>query len=125
MRERQQLEDSINGINALKQTLNDSIELIAMGEEEDDKSIIADAENTIRDLKKEVDSRQIDMLLSGEADANDTYLEVHAGAGGTESQDWASMLLRMYTRWAERSGRKVEVMEVHYGKKQASSLQRS
>ena len=74
MRERQQLEDSINGINALKQTLNDSVELIAMGEEEDDKSIIADAENTIRDLKKEVDSRQIDMLLSGEADANDTYL---------------------------------------------------
>ncbi|KAA9361410.1 MULTISPECIES: peptide chain release factor 2 [Ochrobactrum] len=115
MRERQQLEDSINGINTLKQTLNDSVELIAMGEEEGDKSIIADAENTIRELKQEVDSRQIDMLLSGEADANDTYLEVHAGAGGTESQDWASMLLRMYTRWAERSGRKVEVMEVHYG----------
>ncbi len=115
MRERQQLEDSINGINHLTQTLNDSIELIAMGEEEDDRSIIQDAENTIRELKEEIDRRQIDMLLSGEADANDTYVEVHAGAGGTESQDWASMLLRMYTRWAERSGRKVEVMEVHEG----------
>ncbi len=115
MRERQQLEDSINGINHLTQTLNDSIELIAMGEEEDDKSIIEDAENAIRELKEEIDRRQIDMLLSGEADANDTYLEVHAGAGGTESQDWASMLLRMYTRWAERNGRKVEVMEVHEG----------
>ncbi|WP_176038503.1 peptide chain release factor 2 [Brucella tritici] len=115
MRERQQLEDSINGINHLTQTLNDSIELIAMGEEEDDKSIIQDAEKTIRELKEEIDRRQIDMLLSGEADANDTYVEVHAGAGGTESQDWASMLLRMYTRWAERNGRKVEVMEVHEG----------
>ncbi|MCI0999755.1 MULTISPECIES: peptide chain release factor 2 [Brucella/Ochrobactrum group] len=115
MRERQQLEDSINGINQLTQTLNDSIELIAMGEEEGDKSIIDDAENTVRELKVEIDRRQIDMLLSGEADANDTYVEVHAGAGGTESQDWASMLLRMYTRWAERNGRKVEVMEVHDG----------
>jgi hypothetical protein len=84
--------------------LNDSIELIAMGEEEGDKSIIEDAEKTIRELKVEIDRRQIDMLLSGEADANDTYVEVHAGAGGTESQDWASMLLRMYTRWAEGRG---------------------
>lgn len=115
MRERQNLEDSINGLNGLTQSLNDCIELIAMGEEEGDQSIIEDAEATIRELKAETDRRQIDMLLSGEADSNDTYLEIHAGAGGTESQDWASMLLRMYTRWAERSGRKVEVMEVHYG----------
>jgi peptide chain release factor 2 len=115
MRERQQLEDSINGIKHLTQTLADSIELIAMGEEEGDKSIITDAEEAIRELKIDIAKRQIDMLLSGEADPNDTYVEVHAGAGGTESQDWASMLLRMYTRWAEKSGRKVELLEIHDG----------
>ncbi|GAB1581990.1 peptide chain release factor 2 [Phyllobacterium phragmitis] len=115
MRERQQLEDAIAEIRRLTQTLDESVELIALGEEEGDKSIIVDAEETIRELKRDIDKRQIDTLLSGEADANDTYLEVHAGAGGTESQDWASMLLRMYTRWAERSGKKVEVLEVHEG----------
>lgn len=115
MRERQRLEDSINGINALTHTLDDSVELIAMGEEENDSAIVDDAETAIRGLKSEIDKRQIDMLLSGEADANDTYLEVHAGAGGTESQDWASMLLRMYTRWAEQHGMKVDVLEVHEG----------
>lgn len=115
MRERQRLEDSINNINHLTQTLDDSIELISMGEEENDSSIVADAESTIRAMKSEIDKRQVDMLLSGEADANDTYLEIHAGAGGTESQDWASMLLRMYTRWAEKHGMKVDVMEIHDG----------
>ncbi|PYE88219.1 peptide chain release factor 2 (bRF-2) [Phyllobacterium leguminum] len=115
MRERQQLEDSISEIRRLTQSLDESIELIAMGEEEGDKAIIAEAEDTIRELKRDIDKRQIDTLLSGEADANDTYLEVHAGAGGTESQDWASMLLRMYTRWAEQSGKKVEVLELHDG----------
>lgn len=115
MRERQRLEESINNINRLSQTLNDSVELIAMGEEENDSSIVLDAETTIRGLKEEIDKRQVDMLLSGEADANDTYLEIHAGAGGTESQDWASMLLRMYTRWAEKHDMKVDVMEVHDG----------
>ncbi len=84
MRERQQLEDGINSIRTLTQSLDDNIELIAMGEEEDDKSIIAEAEEAIRGIKQEVDRRQIDTLLSGEADANDTYLEVHSGAGGTE-----------------------------------------
>ncbi|WP_439272705.1 peptide chain release factor 2 [Pseudochrobactrum sp. HB0163] len=115
MRERQQLDDSINAILNLTRSLDDNIELIAMGEEEGDKSIIADAENSIRAIKAELDKRQIDMLLSGEADANDAYLEVHAGAGGTESQDWASILLRMYSRWGERDGRKVEVLEVQDG----------
>ncbi|AQS41633.1 MAG: Bacterial peptide chain release factor 2 (Rf-2) [Candidatus Tokpelaia hoelldobleri] len=115
MRERQQLEDAIAGITQLTRTLDDSVELIAMGEEEGDAAIVEEAENAIRGLKAEIDKRQIDMLLSGEADANDTYLEVHAGAGGTESQDWASMLLRMYTRWAGQHGMKVEVMEVHDG----------
>ena len=86
-----------------------------MGEEEDDVGIVTEAEEAIRTIKQEVERRQIETLLSGEADANDTYLEVHAGAGGTESQDWANMLLRMYTRWAERKGFKVELLEVHDG----------
>lgn len=115
MRERQQLEESINNINQLTQSLDDSIELIAMGEEEQDQAVIADAEHTIGTLKAEVEKREIDMLLSGEADGNDTYLEIHAGAGGTESQDWASMLLRMYTRWAEKNQMKVELFELHSG----------
>jgi peptide chain release factor 2 len=115
MRERQQLDDSINGILALTRSLEDYIELIAMGEEEGDKSIITDAENGIRAIKADLDKRQIEMLLSGEADGNDAYLEVHAGAGGTESQDWASILLRMYSRWGERDGRKVEVLEIQNG----------
>ncbi|KEG19677.1 peptide chain release factor 2 [Bartonella bacilliformis Ver097] len=115
MRERQSLEDSINSIQLFTQKLEESIELIAMGEEEHDVDVIADAENTIRELKNKIDKRQIDILLSGEADSNDTYLEIHAGAGGTESQDWAAMLLRMYTRWAEQHKMKVEVLEIHDG----------
>ncbi|MBP0617077.1 peptide chain release factor 2 [Jiella mangrovi] len=115
MRERQQLETTINAINSLTQTLDDSIELIAMGEEEGDASIVEDAEAAIRNVRSEVDKRQIETLLSGEADANDTYLEVHSGAGGTESQDWAAMLERMYMRWAERAKFKVEVLEEHAG----------
>ena len=90
-------------------------ELIELGEEEGDAGVVAEAEAAIRSLSGEIRARQIESLLSGEADANDTYLEVHAGAGGTESQDWAAMLLRMYTRWAERRGIKVEVLEVHEG----------
>ncbi len=115
MRERQRLDDSIHGIRLFTKTLEECIELIAMGEEESDTEIIADAENTIRNLKNEIEKKQIDVLLSGEADPNDTYLEVHAGAGGTESQDWASMLLRMYTRWAEQHNMKVEILEIHDG----------
>ncbi|WP_345115563.1 peptide chain release factor 2 [Bartonella jaculi] len=115
MRERQHLDDSINNIRSFTKTLEECIELIAMGEEESDMEIITDAENSIRNLKNEIDKKQIDVLLSGEADPNDTYLEVHAGAGGTESQDWASMLLRMYTRWAEQHKMKVELLEIHDG----------
>ncbi len=115
MRERQSLEDSINGIRSFMKTLEECIELIAMGEEESDMEIITDAENVIRNLKNEIDKKQIDVLLSGEADSNDTYLEIHAGAGGTESQDWASMLLRMYMRWAEQHKMKTEVLEIHDG----------
>ena len=115
MRERQQLETSVTSIRRLEQTIADSIELIAMGEEEGDPEIVSEAEKAIREVKAEVAKRQIETLLSGEADANDTYVEVHSGAGGTESQDWAAMLQRMYMRWAERAGMKVEVLEEHAG----------
>ncbi|GGD88565.1 peptide chain release factor 2 [Aureimonas endophytica] len=115
MRERQRLETSITGIKALEQGLKDNIDLIAMGEEEGDASIVTEAEDAIRAIKADVDKRQIETLLSGEADSNDTYVEVHSGAGGTESQDWASMLLRMYMRWAERASMKVELLESHAG----------
>ena len=115
MRERQNLEENISEIRRLSQSLDDSVQLIELGEEEGDQSIIADAEQTIRGLQDDIERRQIEALLSGEADANDTYVEIHAGAGGTESQDWAQMLLRMYTRWAERRGMKVELLEIHEG----------
>jgi len=115
MRERQSLEENINAIDGLSRALDDNVELIKLGEEEGDEAIVEEAEASIRSLRGEIAARQIETLLSGEADANDTYLEIHAGAGGTESQDWASMLLRMYTRWAERRGMKVEVLEVHDG----------
>jgi peptide chain release factor 2 len=115
MRERQQLDDSVNGILKLTSSLNDNEQLIAMGEEEGDQSIITEAENAIRALKGEIARLQVEALLSGEADGNDCYLEVHSGAGGTESQDWASMLLRMYTRWAERKRMKVEMLEYQDG----------
>jgi peptide chain release factor 2 len=115
MRERQQLDDGINGLRRFEQQLNDNIELIELGEEEGDADIIADAEQALRDLRNEAAKKQVEAMLSGEADQNDTYLEVHSGAGGTESQDWANMLLRMYTRWSERQGYKVELLEIQDG----------
>jgi len=115
MRERQLLEDGIRTVREVNQALEDNIGLIELGEEEGDRDVVAEAEAAIRSLSGEVRARQIETMLSGEADANDTYLEVHAGAGGTESQDWAAMLLRMYTRWAERRSFKVEMLEIHDG----------
>jgi peptide chain release factor 2 len=115
MRERQQLDDSIAGVKALEQRLKDNIELIELGEEEGDDAIVREAEDALKALRSEASRRQVEAMLSGEADGNDTYVEVHSGAGGTESQDWANMLLRMYTRWSERSGYKVELLEVHDG----------
>lgn len=115
MRERQRLESQISTIKSIDQDLGDHIDLIELGEMEDDKDVVEEAEKALAQLKDDLARRQIDTLLSGEADENDTYLEIHAGAGGTESQDWASMLLRMYTRWAEKRGFKVEVMEASDG----------
>tara|TARA_R110002020_G_scaffold15143_52_gene54022 strand:+ start:449 stop:1417 length:969 start_codon:yes stop_codon:yes gene_type:complete len=115
MRERQTLEDQIGAVRRLERELADAVELIEMGEAEDEPSIVEDAERQLKDLQSELARRQVEAMLSGEADANDAYVEVHAGAGGTESQDWANMLLRMYVRWAERAGYKVETLEVHDG----------
>ena len=111
MQERTALEDQLTAIGRIEQELDDQITMVELGEAEKDRKALADAEAALHKLNAEVARRQLEALLSGEADANDSYLEVHAGAGGTESQDWASMLLRMYTRWAEQHGYKIEWLE--------------
>ncbi len=111
MQERTALEDRLNAISRIEQELDDQVTLIELGEDEDDQKVVAEAEAALRKLKADVARRELEALLSGEADANDSYLEVHAGAGGTESQDWANMLLRMYARWAEQHGFKVDYIE--------------
>ncbi len=109
MRERQSLIDAVEGHDNMQSELNDSIELIELGEMEDDQDVIKDAEAAIEGLVKTAAAKELEALLNGEADANDTFLEVHSGAGGTESCDWASMLARMYVRLAEKSGHSVEM----------------
>ena len=111
MQERTALEDQLSAIGRIEQELDDQLTMIELGEAEKDQKAITDAEEVLKRLKVEVSRRELEALLSGEADSNDSYLEVHAGAGGTESQDWANMLLRMYTRWAEQHGYKVEYLE--------------
>jgi len=115
MRERGSLEDGIEGFRKLEQDLEDALTLIELGEAEGDKDIVAEAEVALQELKGEVEKRQLESMLSGEADANDCYMEIHAGAGGTEAQDWTEILVRMYTRWAERHGFKVEWLEESAG----------
>ena len=115
MRERNRLDRAVSTYRALENELNDSVGLIEMAEAEGDKAMVADAETSLAGLRSRAESLKLESMLSGEADANDAYLEVHAGAGGTESQDWAEMLLRMYTRWAEKHGYKVEYMEESEG----------
>jgi len=115
MQERNALEDQLGAIGRIERELEDQIELIELAEAEDDDKVAAEAEAALKALKTEVARRELEALLSGEADSNDTYLEVHAGAGGTESQDWAAILLRMYTRWAEQHGYKIEVLEETQG----------
>ncbi|MEM9221470.1 MAG: peptide chain release factor 2 [Pseudomonadota bacterium] len=115
MQERQSLETQIKTINGIETELNDSVELIELGEMEDDTAVVEEAEAALATLQRELGKKQIAALLSGEADRNDAYIEIHPGAGGTESQDWASMLLRMYVRWAEQSGFKVDTLEYQDG----------
>jgi peptide chain release factor 2 len=111
MRERDALEDQLAAIGRIEQELDDQRTMIDLGESEKDEATRVEAEAALKRLRAEVASRELEALLSGEADANDCYLEVHAGAGGTESQDWAGMLMRMYVRWAEAHGYKVEWLE--------------
>jgi peptide chain release factor 2 len=111
MRQRQQLERSINTYKKLERDLEDSVTLIELGEAEDDDASISEGEAQLKKLDEEAQRRSVEALLSGEADGNDSYVEVHAGAGGTESQDWASMLTRMYMRWAQERGYKVSLIE--------------
>jgi peptide chain release factor 2 len=115
MRERTTLEEQISAIRSLEQRLDDGITLIELGEAEEDEASILEGEEAIRAVTGEAARRQAESLLSGEVDGNDTYLEVHSGAGGTEAQDWANMLQRMYGRWAERRRFKVELLEMMDG----------
>jgi peptide chain release factor 2 len=115
MQERTALDEQLTALGQMEQELDDQVTLIELGESENDPKTIAEAEAALRKLKSEVSRRELEALLSGEADSNDCYLEVHAGAGGTESQDWANMLLRMYVRWAEQHGSKVEYIEETQG----------
>ena len=114
-REQKQLENAVNTVNEISSEMADAIEFIEMGEAEGDEDIVDDGHASLAALAERADADKVQALLSGEADANDTYLEIHAGAGGTESQDWAEMLQRMYTRWAERRGYKVELVDYHAG----------
>ena len=115
MRKRQDLDSRIKSVLRLEQTIADNSELIALGEIEGDQGIVSEAEKAILALRREVADSELETLLSGEADSNDCYLQINAGAGGTESQDWASMLMRMYTRWAAKAGYKVEILDEHAG----------
>ena len=114
-REQKQLESAVSTVNEISSEMADAIEFIEMGEAEGDDGIVDDGHASLAMLAKRADADKVQALLSGEADGNDTYLEIHAGAGGTESQDWAEMLQRMYTRWAERRGYKVELVDYHAG----------
>ncbi|MEL6596640.1 MAG: peptide chain release factor 2 [Pseudomonadota bacterium] len=109
MRERQTLVDAVASYKALSQELSDNVELIELGEMEDDADVVTDAEEALKALVAKAAEQELEALLNGEADSNDTFLEINSGAGGTESCDWASMLARMYVRWAEKKGYKVEL----------------
>ena len=115
MRERQALERKVTEYRRLERELEDNVGLLELGESENDAGVATEAEEALKKLKVDAQARETEALLSGEADGNDCYLEVHAGAGGTESQDWAQMLLRMYMRWAERRGFKVKLLDESRG----------
>ena len=115
MRERRRLDEAIGATRAIERELADTVELIDMAEAEGDAEMADEGTDALAQLAERAQADKVKALLSGEADANDTYLEINAGAGGTESQDWAEMLQRMYTRWAERHGYKVELVDYHAG----------
>ncbi|PZX18545.1 peptide chain release factor 2 [Palleronia aestuarii] len=115
MRDRQALVDAMERYDGMSRDLSDNVELIEMGEAEGDAEVVAEAEAALANLSERAAAAEIEALLDGEADANDTFLEINSGAGGTESCDWAAMLARMYVRWAERKGYKVELQSESAG----------
>jgi peptide chain release factor 2 len=115
MRERTRLDGAIGGLRQLEQDVADAAELIELGEAEGDDAIVAEAEGQLAELRRTAEVRQLESMLSGEADGNNCYVEIHAGAGGTESQDWAEMLLRMYGRWSDRRDFKTDLVEASAG----------
>jgi peptide chain release factor 2 len=115
MRERNTLAGQIEGVAKLEADVADALELTELAEAEGDEAVVRDTMGVLRDLAIDAKRREIESLLSGEADGNDAYLEINAGAGGTEAQDWAEMLMRMYSRWAEQHGYKVELLETSEG----------
>ncbi len=115
MRERNRLAGAIEGVQVLQREVADTAELIALAEAEGDAAMVADGVAALRRLAEEAKRRETESLLSGEADGNDCYVEINAGAGGTDAQDWAEMLMRMYVRWAEQHGYKVQVLDENPG----------
>lgn len=115
MRERTRLEESISGYLSLESEFQEAVDLAEICDEEGDVETLDEAENTLERIRSRAKKMELECLLSGEADKNDCYIEIHAGAGGTESQDWAEMLIRMYVRWVSKSGRKVEWVEESVG----------
>ena len=115
MRERNHLESSIKSIGSIEHEFYENIELLELGENEDDAVIVAEAEQSIQNLQIQVNTEKIKALLSGDADHNDCYLEIHSGAGGTEAQDWAQMLQRMYLRWCEKRNYRLDFLEESAG----------
>jgi peptide chain release factor 2 len=115
MRERNRLASGTEGLTRLETEVADTMELVELAEAEGDQGMVADAVATLQALATDAKAREIESLLSGEADANDCFMELNAGAGGTEAQDWAEMLMRMYTRWAEKRGYKTEMIEASEG----------
>ncbi len=115
MQERRRIDEAIAATRSIQTELDDTAELLEMAEAEGDEALVNDAIAALEALADKADTDKVAALLSGEADTNDTYVEINAGAGGTESQDWASMLQRMYQRWAERRGYKVELIDYHGG----------
>jgi peptide chain release factor 2 len=115
MRERQKLDVSLNTVRALENELHDAIGLIEIAEAENDAAMVADAEKSVAAIAARAEKQRLQSMLSGEADGNDAFVEIHAGAGGTESQDWAQMLFRMYTRWAESHDYKLQLIEESEG----------
>ena len=111
MRERQSLADAVKGYRDMAQDLSDNVELIEMGEAEDDAEVVAEAEAALEKLQEKAAAAELEALLNGETDPNDAFLEIKSGAGGTEACDWAAMLARMYTRWAEQRGFTVELQD--------------